>query len=50
MILRELKGLFDALAHFNVKEGTLVTFSQSDVFEKGGMTARAIPAHEYLAD
>ncbi|WP_353721647.1 ATP-binding protein [Dyadobacter sp. 676] len=47
---RELKGLFEALAHFGLKEGTLVTFNQTDEFEREGMKAIVVPAHRYLAD
>ncbi|PSL28729.1 ATP-binding protein [Dyadobacter jiangsuensis] len=47
---RELKGLFEAIAHFGLKEGTLVTFNQADEFERDGMKARVVPAHQYLAD
>ncbi len=47
---RELKGLFEAIAHFGLKEGTLVTFNQTDEFERAGMKARVVPAHQYLAD
>jgi predicted AAA+ superfamily ATPase len=47
---RELKGLFEAIAHFGLKEGILVTFSQTDEIERNGMKARIVPAHQYLAD
>ena len=47
---RELKGLFEAIAHFGLTEGTLVTFNQTDEFELGGMKAHVVPAHQYLAD
>jgi uncharacterized protein len=47
---RELKGLFEAMAHFGLKEGTLVTFNQIDEFERDGMKALVVPAHQYLAD
>jgi len=42
--------LFEAMNHFQLKEGTLVTFNQADEVEKDGMKARIVPAHEYLAD
>lgn len=45
---RELNGLFEAMAHFDLKEGLLVTLNQADEFERAGMTARVIPAHDYL--
>lgn len=38
-------GMVEALELFNIKEGTLVTISQKDQFEKNG---KVIPAHEYL--
>lgn len=47
---RELKGLFEAIAHFGLKQGTLVTFNQADEFERDGMKALVVPAHQYLAD
>jgi predicted AAA+ superfamily ATPase len=47
---RELKGLFEAMTHFSLKEGTLVTFNQTDEIERNGMRARIVPAHQYLAD
>lgn len=47
---RELKGLFEAIAHFGLKEGTLVTFNQTDEFERDVMKARVVPAHQYLAE
>ncbi|SDF01705.1 hypothetical protein SAMN04487996_108208 [Dyadobacter soli] len=47
---RELKGLFEAVAHFGLKEGMLVTFNQTDEFERDGMKALIVPAHQYLAD
>ncbi|SEI44737.1 hypothetical protein SAMN05216327_101634 [Dyadobacter sp. SG02] len=47
---RELKGLFEAMNHFELKEGTLVTFNQTDEVEKDGMKAHIVPAHQYLAN
>lgn len=47
---RELKGLFEAIAHFGLNEGTLVTFNQTDEFEREGTKALVVPAHQYLAD
>lgn len=47
---RELKGLFEAIAHFGLKEGTLVAFNQTDEFERDGVKARVVPAHQYLAE
>jgi uncharacterized protein len=45
---RELKGLFEAMTHFGLKEGTLVTFNQADELKKEGMTVTVIPAHQFL--
>jgi uncharacterized protein len=47
---RELKRLFEAMAHFGLKQGTLVTFNQTDEFERDGMKALIVPDHQYLAD
>jgi predicted AAA+ superfamily ATPase len=46
---RELKGLFSALDFFNLKDGTVVTYNQTDVFEHQGKVVKAIPAHQFLA-
>jgi predicted AAA+ superfamily ATPase len=43
---RELDGLFEALSFFGLKEGNIVTFNQSDTFEREGLTAKAVPCHE----
>lgn len=45
---REINGMIEALELFNMKEGTLVTISQKDQFEKNGKIIHVIPAHEYL--
>ncbi|MDV0446959.1 hypothetical protein MsAg5_08270 [Methanosarcinaceae archaeon Ag5] len=45
---RELNGLMEAMAFFDLTEGTLVTFNQKDQFEKDGLTVRMVPAHEYI--
>ncbi|MFZ4724846.1 MAG: ATP-binding protein [Paludibacter sp.] len=45
---REFNGLMDALNFFDLKEGTIVTHHQSDVFERNGRTVKLIPAHEFL--
>lgn len=45
---RELNGLFEALAFFDQKEGTLVTLDQNDRFEKEGKIIQVVPAHEFL--
>jgi len=45
---REFNGLMDALVFFDLKEGTIVTHHQSDVFERNGKKVNLIPAHEFL--
>jgi len=45
---RELGGLFEALAFFETKAGTIVTLNQTDKFTKDGMIVNVIPAWEFL--
>ncbi|QNN42891.1 ATP-binding protein [Pedobacter roseus] len=45
---REINGMIEALELFNSKEGTLITTSQKDQFEKNGKIIHVIPAYEYL--
>jgi predicted AAA+ superfamily ATPase len=45
---RELKGIFSALDFFNLKEGTIVTYNQTDIFEDHGKVVKAIPVHQFL--
>jgi predicted AAA+ superfamily ATPase len=45
---RELKGIFSALNFFNLKEGAIVTYNQTDIFERNGKVVKAIPAHQFL--
>ena len=45
---RELNGMIEALEFFDIEQGTLVTMSQKDQFEKKGKIINVIPAHEYL--
>lgn len=47
---RELNGLFQALSFFELSEGTIVTLNQSDTFERDGLTAKAVPCHEYFGE
>ena len=47
---RELNGLFEALSFFELKEETIVTFNQSDTFERDGLTAKAVPCHVYFSE
>jgi len=45
---RELNGIFEALEFFNVKEGKIISFNQTDHFEKEGRKVEVIPCHEFL--
>lgn len=45
---RELNGLYEAMTDFNLRKGTVVTLSQSDVFSKDGMQIDVIPATAFL--
>jgi len=45
---RELGGLFEALAYFETKEGTIVTLNQKDNFNKDGLKVNVITAWEFL--
>lgn len=47
---RELNGLFEALEATGLKTGKVVTIDQTDRFERKGMTAEVVPAHEYLEE
>ncbi len=45
---RELNGIFEALAYFKLKTGTIITLNQTDSFEQNGMVAQVIPAYDFL--
>src|SRR5574344_166716 len=45
---REYNGLLEAMQNLGLKEGSIITLNQSDIFEKDGMTVKMIPAHEFL--
>lgn len=45
---RELNGLYEAMTDFKLTNGTVVTLSQSDTFNKDGMQIDVIPATEFL--
>ena len=45
---REYNGLLEAMQNLGLKEGSIITLNQSDIFEKDGMTIKMIPAHEYF--
>lgn len=45
---REYKGLLEAMQNLGLKEGSIITLNQNDLFEKDGMAIKMIPAHEFL--
>ena len=45
---RELGGLFEALAFFETREGTIITLNQSDRFTRDGKVVKVIPVWEFL--
>lgn len=45
---REYRGLLEAMQNLGLKEGSIITLNQSDLFEKDGMAIKMIPAHEFL--
>jgi len=45
---RELNGLYDALAFFNLKKGYIITLNQDDHFRKDHLVIECIPAHKWL--
>lgn len=45
---REYNGLLEAMQNLGLKEGSIITLNQSDIFEKDGMTIKMVPAHEYF--
>ncbi|MCE6992432.1 ATP-binding protein [Dyadobacter sp. CY323] len=45
---RELDGLFEAMDFFKLKEGSLITLHQSDLFERNGKVVKAIPSYDFL--
>ncbi len=45
---RELNGLKAALDFFGLKEGLIITQNQKDVIEYEGVTAKLVPALEYI--
>lgn len=47
---REYRGLLVAMLHLGLKEGSIITLNQSDIFEKGEMIIRMIPACEFLGE
>ena len=47
---RELGGLYEAMRFFNLSEGVIVTFNQTDIFTEKELTARVLPAREFLTN
>lgn len=45
---REYNGLLMAMQNLGLKEGSIVTLNQSDIFEKDGMQIKMIPVSEFL--
>ncbi len=45
---REIAGITEAARFFTVKEGTIITFDQSDKFSNDGIRINAVPAGEFL--
>lgn len=47
---REYNGLLEAMQNLGLKEGSIVTLTQSDRFEREGLVIKMIPAHVFLAE
>lgn len=47
---RELGGLMEAMAEFNLKEGTILTQFQEDSFQENGYTVNIVPIWKWLLD
>jgi uncharacterized protein len=45
---REINGLIEAMDFFDVQQGTIVSYNQSEVFNKDGKTIKVLPAWEYM--
>ncbi len=45
---REVNGLFEAMEHFNIEKGYIITHNQTDIFRKNNLTIEAIPAWLWL--
>lgn len=46
---REMEGLYEAMRLLKIREGYIVTLSQKDKFVSGNLTAKVIPASEFLS-
>jgi uncharacterized protein len=47
---RETSGLLEAIKTFQLKEGTIVTLSQKDYFNREGMMIKVVPFHEFATE
>jgi uncharacterized protein len=47
---RELGGLMEAMAEFNLKEGTILTQFQEDIFQEGNCIINLIPIWKWLLE
>ncbi len=47
---REYNGLLEAMQNLGLKEGSIITLTQSDRFEREGLVIKMIPAHVFLAE
>ena len=45
---REFNGLLGAMQNLGLKEGYIVTLNQRDLFEKGDMTIKMLPVHDFF--
>lgn len=48
--VKEFKGLERAMNDLNLKEGTIVTLDQEEIFDRNGRQIRAIPIWRYLLE
>ena len=47
---RELKGIEEALAFFNLRKGTIVTLDQEETIKNGSFEIQVMPAYRYFSD
>lgn len=45
---REFQGLWDAMSHFDLQQGTIVTLEQTDSFVRDGRHVEVVPAHIFM--
>lgn len=46
---REMSGLMAAMDFFKFDEGKIISYNQSETFNKAGKTIQVIPANLYMA-